>query len=384
MSVYVGKDVTITVQIPVEEDISSQANGSQTVFTVSKTPISDRDLDGVVDEPEHVTAYVDGSEVTVSSVDDDQGQVTLASAPSQGSRVVVEYRYDLAPNIAQELSIEPKQKIEGIDGLGSDVVQTWAVSLKEITGSIKEAFKVGSLDQWNRIFGSKHESLYSQQFWTSTALNDFQGDTGNFTVDNQQLLQTSDHGMLGVKNTVLPMFRDGIIRCRQKKVSGGDGGYLFRWNGGNYNYYRVYFDSQKRLHVDRVKDGETVNLFLSSALSLPSDFFPVEIKFVENKITVDVNNGTVFNMDDSDPLLISGMPGFYGYFNQNERWDDFQVWTETSPREYGMIVSWNQGGSAVKIGMDKVVFPEGSIPSPKNQPVFIVTPFKAQTIKTIS
>jgi hypothetical protein len=82
--VYVGKNVSVTLQIPADEDLSSQTNGTATQFTVSKTPISDRDMDGVPDEPEHVTAYVNGSEVTVNAVDDDTGQITLASAPAEG------------------------------------------------------------------------------------------------------------------------------------------------------------------------------------------------------------------------------------------------------------------------------------------------------------
>jgi len=57
---------------------------------------------------------------------------------------------------------------------------------------------------------------------------------------------------------------------------------------------------------------------------------------------------------------------------------------ESPEGEYGIIVSWTQAGQAVKIGLDGVVFPEGSLPAPKNEPVYIVTPFKAQTVKVIT
>jgi len=46
--------------------------------------------------------------------------------------------------LAQEVTLEPKQEIEGIDTLGDDVIQAWAPGLKTYEGTIKEAFKVGA------------------------------------------------------------------------------------------------------------------------------------------------------------------------------------------------------------------------------------------------
>ena len=46
--------------------------------------------------------------------------------------------------LAQEVTLEPKQEIEGIDTLGYDVIQAWGPGLKTYEGSIKEAFKVGA------------------------------------------------------------------------------------------------------------------------------------------------------------------------------------------------------------------------------------------------
>ena len=46
--------------------------------------------------------------------------------------------------IAQEVTLEPKQAMEGIDQLGYDTVQSWAPGLKTYEGSIKEGFKVGT------------------------------------------------------------------------------------------------------------------------------------------------------------------------------------------------------------------------------------------------
>ncbi len=45
---------------------------------------------------------------------------------------------------AQEVTLEPKQGVEGVDQLGSDVVQAWAPGLKTYEGTVKEAFKVGA------------------------------------------------------------------------------------------------------------------------------------------------------------------------------------------------------------------------------------------------
>jgi len=50
---------------------------------------------------------------------------------------------DMGSFIAQEVTFEPKQAVEGIDTLGQDVVQAWASGLKTYEGSIKEGFKVG-------------------------------------------------------------------------------------------------------------------------------------------------------------------------------------------------------------------------------------------------
>jgi len=46
--------------------------------------------------------------------------------------------------IAQEVTFEPKQAMEGVDALGSDTIQAWASGLKTFEGTIKEALKVGS------------------------------------------------------------------------------------------------------------------------------------------------------------------------------------------------------------------------------------------------
>ncbi len=51
---------------------------------------------------------------------------------------------DMGSFIAQEVTFEPKQAIEGIDQLGSDAIQAWASGLKTFEGTIKEGLKVGA------------------------------------------------------------------------------------------------------------------------------------------------------------------------------------------------------------------------------------------------
>ena len=210
MSVYVGKDVTITVQVPVDRE-QKTIPGSPYQVTLNNGPVSDRDQDGVANEVAHVSV-VDGSGNTVTPVSvNDTTKVVTFAAGDTGKTVYISYRYDLSPYVAQELSIELKKAVDGVDALGSDTVQVWAALLEEFSGRIKEVLK-NSLEQLNRI----------------------------------EALRTT---------TVEP---------------------------------------------------------------------------------------------------------------------------------FGLVVVWSQGGSTVKLGLNFVRFPEGSVPSPKNAPVFIVTPFRAMTAQTIS
>ena len=212
MSVYVGKDVTVKIQVPVDREQKNVPGGPPYKVTLSKGPISDLNQNGVANEVAHITVVDEiGNTVTPIDVNDTAKEVTF-SAGDAGKTVYITYRYDFDPFVAQELTVEPRQVVEGLDALGSDTIQHWACLVREISGSVKEALKPGDDRQLRRV-----EAL----------------------ADN---------------------------------------------------------------HVEL----------------------------------------------------------------------------------YGMIVTLNQGGSAVKIGLDKVTFPEGSIHSPKNAPVFIVTPFKARTVKTIN
>ncbi len=45
---------------------------------------------------------------------------------------------DMGAFVAQEVTIEPKQAVEGLDALGSDTIEEWAAGLKTYEGTIKE------------------------------------------------------------------------------------------------------------------------------------------------------------------------------------------------------------------------------------------------------
>ncbi len=50
---------------------------------------------------------------------------------------------DMGAFVAQEVTIEPKQAVEGLDALGSDTIEEWAAGLKTYEGTIREPLKVG-------------------------------------------------------------------------------------------------------------------------------------------------------------------------------------------------------------------------------------------------
>lgn len=99
-----------------DEDLSLQADGSNTEFKVSNVPIVDGSNGGITTTtPTDVTVKVDGSAVTVSSVDGDSGIITLASAPSAGSEVLVTYYSNEYQNTSDLL---PSQNVTEITSVG--------------------------------------------------------------------------------------------------------------------------------------------------------------------------------------------------------------------------------------------------------------------------
>lgn len=79
------------------ETPSGTVNGSNTVFTVGRTYIVDRDYNDVIDVgvSGDVIVYDDNVAVSVASVDTTTGVITLGAAPATSSVMLVTYAYSL-------------------------------------------------------------------------------------------------------------------------------------------------------------------------------------------------------------------------------------------------------------------------------------------------
>jgi len=378
MSVYVGRDVSVRIQVPIkDENVSDQLDGTETQFYVSKTPISDRDMDGVADEPEHVTVTVNGGVVEVSAVDDDVGLVTLASAPGAEDTVLVSYRYDEEPYVAQEFTVSPKQDVEAVDGLGSDVVQLWAATARVFEGSIKEVLKKGSLSQLRRL------RPFRFYYEPCNSLEGFVVEEGEASIVDGCLYPSGSYQGVYLKGLV---FDDFSYRVRVK-VSSGDyeGALAFRvqdLNGfSNCYVFRVYPSGDL---VEFVKvEGGSMTVLHQHSVSLEGDaWYEWLVVGVDGKFWFYKDGVFLFShLDNTYSAGRFGVRSLGGV----AYYDDFHLsppWASEDER-FGIIASWSQNGSTVKIGFDGVIFPEASIPSVKNQVVYLTVPFKAESAKLI-
>jgi len=382
MSVYVGKNVSVTIQVPVENEphIVPSDPGPYTV-TLDNVPISDLDQDGVADEVAHVIIVdASGNTITPASVVDSTGVVTFNSGDA-GKTVFVTYRFNSTPYIAQDLSIEPKQSIEGLDGLGSDVVQVWATLLREIAGSIKETFKPAEREQMARfrLLTDIYESF-------NIDASNWQVDNGTWSISSQRYHGNSGTGIAKsrLKNAkIKDLCAEFVIR--HYNGSAYDAGFIFRYQDSNNFYVFGINQNTDTFFLKKMVDGSYQVVYNYNTPIDPSTYYTLKIVVQGNHFEGYLNGSLIFVATDSS-FTSSGDVGFY--INNVTSVADFDELKLQSPplrgREYGLIITWDSGGSTVKIGLDKVVFPEGSIPSPKNAPVFITTPFKAESAKTIS
>ena len=347
-------------------------------FTVDHTPISDRDMDGVADEPAHVTVKVNGSEVAVSSVNDSTGEVTLASGDfNLGDVITCTYRFDSAPYIAQEIRIEPKQRIEGLDGLGSDTVQAWAVLQKEIDGSIREAFKPGSIEQTSRFM----RTVIYEPFNTADS---WEVHYGTWTIENGYY--KGNAGTASAKS----LLKNFKVKNFEAEFRINHVGYLYdvalifrHQDDENFYYFGVNQNDNKVFLKKRVAAFYSTVAEYHTTINADT-FYKLKIIVKDDTFKCFFEDTLVFTAKDNS-INKAGDIGFYiqNVYTQG-KFDDLRIASPPNRKgEYGMIITWSQAGQTVKIGLDGVVFPEGSIPSPKNSPVFMVTPFKARQIKTI-
>jgi len=379
MSVYVGKDVQITLQMPVEREPHKIPDAEPYTVTLLNTPISDRDMDGVADENEHVTVVdKDGNAITPGSVDDSEGTITFDAADA-GKTVYITYRYDSAPYVAQELSLEPKQRIEGLDGLGSDVIQVWTVLQKEIDGSIKEAFQHGNVEQLART------ALPHVFVETFEDADRWEPQSGSWSVTgSKEYGGGSAPAYSVIKNWKIKNFY-ARFKVKVTGTSNSIYGLTYRYiDGGNLYLFGIHPSDDEVILYKRVNN--TSYIVASTAVIIDTNiWYTLECIVIDDKLTGLLNGEVMLEATDTS-FLNSGRIGF-GINNTyaTALFDDLRI---ESPYlrgdEYGIIVSWEQAGQAIKIGLDGAVFPEGSIPAPKNEPVYVVTPFKAKSIKLIT
>jgi len=345
-AVYVGRDVTVTIQVPVEKEPHTIPSGSPYTVTLNHSPISDRDLDGVADEVAHVTVEdTNGSPITPASVDDSAGTVTFNSGDA-GKNVFISYSYDLNPYLAQEITVEPKQAVEGVDALGSDTIQAWAVLLKEISGSIREVYKPGDSEQLTRI-GLAHNPCASGNGGTTTISPGYvTGYPPSRAIDEDLSTETKPSGTAPYDWYLEVTFSewrriDEVLLTAAFWHNHNTNLKITYWDGFAWQDYAVFDET---LYTHATPETKTFKKTVWT-----------------NKLRV---QGTL-----DDQFYTPSIFEVQAY--------------QTEPTVHNLIVSWDQAGQAVKIGLAGVVFPEGSIPSPKNRPVFIVTPFKARQVKTI-
>ncbi len=349
-------------------------------FTVDCYPISDRDQNGVANEASHVMVKKNGAEVAVSSVNDSSGLVTLASGDfAVDDYVTIEYRYDRSPYVAQELSVEPKQAVEGVDGLGSDTIQVWAPVLKEIGGSIKETLQPGSLRQLSRLkpVGVREDQFCSDINWDPLS--------GTWTIENETYKGVAG-GSMAYSLWKQSGFSDFKLEIKIKPATATSKGIFFRRQETGDRYQAYLYSNQIRLTTPARVIASTYFAYQQDAWY---KMLVVARKVADSNefhVYFDSGSGYKYLFSATNSLYLTGLIGLQ-LLSGTTYYDDarLQPLDAADPNgNGGLIVSWDQGGSVVKMGLDGVVFPEASIPSPKNAPVFITTPFRAQSAKTIS
>jgi len=325
-------------------------------------------------------------------VDDSTGLVTLASGDfDEGDEILCSYRYDVAPYVAQEIRIEPSREIQGIDGLGSEEIQLWALLQKEFTGSIREVFRqqaqlerlsVFSLGTVARYFSSEAEEEEWEYVTGSNTLNIANGVLSIATGDVKTVYSFKP----------LPEIGDfkASVKIRFSTSNLGIPGFGFRYTDLNHYYFLTINGtfSATKLTMNLYKRDGGDNLL--SSIYIPNvrdnQYYKLTVEAVDDKIRCKIDLGSkgvhVLSADDSSfdkgKIVLDARKKTIYY-------DDLRVTDKNRLDGYGIIVSWDDGAGHIrKIGFDNVTFPSGSLPTPKNEPVFVETPFKAESGVVIS
>ena len=356
---------------------------TQAKFTVAHTPISDRDLDGVANETAHVTVKKDGTELTVNSVNDSTGAVELASGDFvETDNVTCSYRYDVDPYVAQELTIEPSQEIQGIDSLGSDEIQLWARLLKEFNGTIREVFRSKGQITRLRPVGKMYDPFSTYD--TGTLWTTLVGTPDIHTFDGEQTLRIRDDGGQQEKTKTKTKWKDVEVQARIYAEGNPYGTSRTLIYVRDYLFEMQHSDGWVQIRRNDGLDYPNCTLLAKSANSIvPMDQWSnIRMSVHGSRIRFWANGSLA--LDIRDEAETEEMETVLEIYARTTYFD----WTEMKEVEpdddYGMIITWDDGSQVRKIGFDELIFPSGSLPVPKNEPQFVETPFQAQSGVVIS
>ena len=356
---------------------------TQAKFTVAHTPISDRDLDGVANEVAHVTVKKNGTEVIVSTVSDASGAIELASGDFiETDNVTCSYRYDVDPYVSQELRIEPSEEIEGIDGLGSDEIQLWALLRKEFNGTIREVFRNKSQITRLRPLGKMHDPF--EAYDTGTLWTTLVGTPDIFTFDGEQTLRIRDDEGQQEKTKTKTKWKDVEVEARiyaEGNPYGTSRTFIYL---RDYMFEMQHFDGWVQIRRNDAVDYPNCTLLAKSANSIvPMDQW--------NNIRMSVHGSRIrfwangsLALDIRDEAETEEMETVLEIYARTTYFDWIEIKEVEHDDDYGMIISWDDGSQVRKIGLDNIVLPSSSLAVPKNEPQFVETPFQAKSGVVIS
>jgi hypothetical protein len=177
-----------------DEDISSQADGSNIYFKVSNVPIVQGDNGGITTtDPTKVIVTVNAVAATVSAVDGDTGIITMAAAPLAGTTVLVTYytntyqdTSDILPspyvNSVLKVGYSPGTSdfIEGtdfvLDSTGNFFTLNWGHSYKIASG--QHTIATNYFDS-TRVSGT----LFDNRVYRRHAVGTTDGTNKTFTIE---------------------------------------------------------------------------------------------------------------------------------------------------------------------------------------------------------
>jgi len=154
-----GSSASVDNKVP-DEDVSSQATGSNTVFQVTYYPIVDGEGSGnITNRPSDVIAKVNNNPVPVTRVDGENGQVTLQLPPRSTDTVTITYYFKRSDTQVTDEDISTQADSSNVrfytanrpivDGRGSGVPTTTITDITvKVNGLVVSVSEVSGVDGW--------------------------------------------------------------------------------------------------------------------------------------------------------------------------------------------------------------------------------------------